>query len=275
MSRDDYLLSDKKSLLIHLLKKLEKVLVALSGGVDSSLLMVISHQVLKRKAVGIIAVSDSLHPDNLDMSRRVTKSIGAELIELKTPEVSDPDYQKNTPLRCYFCKHIVYSEFKKIAVARNAVLIDGFNIDDAGETRPGVRAAQEQGVRHPLFEAGMTKKDIRRLAQSYHLPNWNKSADACLSSRILTGVELNPNLLKTVAELETQIRWMLELSIENSLRLRYLGGGKTRIELDKSLLPLPVSQQVQLTRSVKSYGFTNISIVPYQRGSVSAANIYR
>lgn len=249
--------------------------MALSGGVDSSLVMAVSFQILKKNAIGAIAVSDSLHPDNLRVSRDLAKLIGAELIEIQTQEVSDPEYQKNTPLRCYFCKHIVYSEFRKIAAARNAVLVDGFNVDDTGETRPGMRAAKEEGVRHPLFEAGITKNEVRLLAKAYGLPNWNKSADACLSSRILTGISVNSSLVKTIGELESRIRRILNLSAENTIRLRHLGSGKTRVELDKPLLPLSLSKETEIRNITESYGYTNISIAAYQRGSASAPNIYQ
>lgn len=246
--------------------------MALSGGVDSSLVMAVSFRVLKHNAIGAIAVSDSLHPDNLKTAQDLTKLIGAKLIKVNTQEVSNQNYQKNTPLRCYFCKHVVYSEFKKIARAQNAVLVDGFNLDDVGESRPGMRAAKEEGVRHPLFEAGLTKNQVRLLAKEYGLPNWNKSADACLSSRILTGIPLDSGLLKVISRLETEIRKILNLGPENTVRLRYLGSGKTRVELDSSLLPLPPLDQAKIKKQIQNHGYTNVSIVAYQRGSASAAS---
>ena len=132
--------------------------MALSAGVDSSLTLAVAHDVLKEKAIAAVAISPSLSQDSVKLARRVAKLIGAELTEIETHEVEDPEYQKNNPLRCYFCKHIVYSELKKIAEQKNAYLVDGFNTDDTAETRPGMRAAKEERVRHPLFEAGLTKK---------------------------------------------------------------------------------------------------------------------
>lgn len=275
MVRENYSLTKKKNLLKNILKKFDGVVVALSGGVDSSLVMASAREVLKQKAVGAIAISSSLSADNLRLSRELAKLIGAELVEVQTPEVSDPEYQKNTPLRCYFCKHIVYSEFRKIAAARNAALVDGFNVDDSGETRPGMKAAKEEGVRHPLFEAGITKNEVRMLAKGYGLPNWNKSADACLSSRILTGIPVNSSLVKTIGELESKIRRRLNLSAENTIRLRYLGSGKTRVELDKPLLPLSLLQETEIKKIIENYGYTNIAFAAYQRGSASATNIYQ
>lgn len=268
-------LPQKKKLLEKIMKEMGSVVVALSAGVDSSLTLTIAHRVLKEKAIGAVAISPSLHPDAIELARRVARLIGAELIEIQTNEVDDPNYQKNTPLRCYFCKHIVYRELKKIAIERGAVLVDGFNTDDTSETRPGMRAAKEQEVRHPLFEAGFTKSDVRLIAKEFGLPNWNKAADACLSSRFLTGIPVNSLLLKRIGDVESIVRRTLNLEQEHTLRVRHLGDGKARVEIERMFFPLSDRMQHRVENMMRPHGYNDVSFAPYQRGSVSATHVYQ
>lgn len=248
---------------------MKSVVVALSAGVDSSLTLAVAHDVLKGKAVGAIAISPSLSQDSIELAKKVTKHIGVKLIELETNEVEDPDYQKNNPLRCYFCKHIVYAELKRIADRRRAFLVDGFNTDDTAETRPGMRAAKEERVRHPLFEAGLSKKDVRVLAKKYGLPNWNRAADACLSSRFLTGIPVTPLLVQRIGELELKARQVLKLRMEDTLRVRHLGGKEARVEVSADLFPIQARQMEKVKDIVESFGYRHISFAPYKRGGVS------
>jgi uncharacterized protein len=264
-------LAQKEIALKKLLLEMKSVVVALSSGVDSSLTLAAAHDVLKNKAVGAIAVSPSLSPDDLSIARNVSKSIGAELVEVETHEVENPAYQKNDPLRCYFCKHVVYTGLKKIAKQRNAFLVDGFQIDDLAETRPGMRAAREERVRHPLFEAGFAKADVRLLAKRYGLPNWDKAADACLSSRFLTGIPLTPFLVQRIGTVESKVRRILKLRMEDTLRVRHLGDRKARLEVDAGSFPVPVELKEQVKQAIKSFGYANLSFAPYRRGGVSAA----
>lgn len=263
-------LAQKEKLLEKIFREMGDVVVALSAGVDSSLTLAVAYRVLKEKAVGVVAISPSLSQDSVKLARRVAKLIGAELIEVETYEVEDPEYQKNNPLRCYFCKHIVYSELKKIAEQKHAFLVDGFNTDDTAETRPGMRAAKEQRVRHPLFEAGLTKKDVRTLARKYGLPNWNKAADACLSSRFLTGVPVNSSLLQLIGKAESKTRTVLSLGPEHALRVRHLADGKARVEIDTLRFPIPPGVENKVRNIMKSFGYADISFATYRRGSVSA-----
>lgn len=249
---------------------MKSVVVALSAGVDSSLTLAVAHDVLKEKAIGAVAVSPSLSKDSIELARKVAKLIGVQLVEIETHEVEDPEYQKNNPLRCYLCKHIVYAELKKIADQKHAFLVDGFNIDDTTETRPGMRAAKEEQVRHPLFEAGLTKKDVRALARKYRLPNWNRAADACLSSRFLTGTLVSPLLVQRIGQLESQVRRVLKLRMDNTLRVRHLGDREARVEVNAELFPIPAKLERKARNIAESFGYADISFAPYQRGSVSA-----
>lgn len=268
-------LSQKEKLLQKVFAGMESVVVALSAGVDSSLTLAVAHHVLKKQAIGAVAISPSLHPDAIKLARQVARLIGAELLEIHTNEVDDPNYQKNTPLRCYFCKHIVYAELKKIAIERGAVLVDGFNTDDTSETRPGMRAAKEQAVRHPLFEAGLTKEEVRTLAKAYGLPNWNKAADACLSSRFLTGIPVNSLLLKRIGDVESIVRRILNLGLEHTLRVRHLDDGKARVEIERKFFPLSDRIQHRVKNMIRPLGYNDVSFAPYQRGSASATHVYQ
>ena len=273
MMQENSSLKQKEIVLKKLFSDMKSVVVALSAGVDSSLTLAVAHDVLKEKAIAAVAISPSLSQDSVKLARRVAKLVGTELVEIETHEVKDPEYQKNNPLRCYFCKHIVYAELKKIAQQKHAFLVDGFNIDDTSETRPGMRAAKEEQVRHPLFEAGLTKNDVRMLAKKYGLPNWNRAADACLSSRFLTGVPINPHLVTRIGELESAARSILALGEEHTLRVRHLNNQEARVEVDDVFLPIPAMREKKIRGLVKSFGYNNISFAPYRRGSVNAASL--
>ena len=271
MMRESNSLKQKEALLKKLFLEMKSVVVAVSAGVDSSLTLAVAHEVLGENAVGVVAISPSLSQDSIELARKVSQSIGAKLIELETHEVEDPLYQKNDPLRCYFCKHIVYGELKKVAQQKHAFLVDGFNMDDTAETRPGMRAAKEERVRHPLFEAGLSKKDVRVLAKKYWLPNWNRAADACLSSRFLTGIPVTPLLVQRIGELELKVRQVLKLRMEDTLRVRHLGGKEARVEVSVDLFPIQARQMEKVKDIVESFGNRHISFAPYKRGGVSAA----
>ena len=189
---------------------------------------------------------------------------------METHEVEDSEYQKNNPLRCYFCKHIVYTELKKIADLEQAFLVDGFNTDDITETRPGMRAAKEERVRHPLFEVGLTKKNVRSLAKKYGLPNWNRAADACLSSRFLTGISVTPMLVQRIGELELKVHRILKLRMEDTLRVRHIGDQEARVEVSADLFPIQARLMEKVKDIVESFGYRHISFAPYKRGGVSA-----
>jgi uncharacterized protein len=270
MKQNKSSLAQKERLLKQIFKEMKSVVVALSAGVDSSLTLAVAHDVLKEKAAGAVAISPSLSQDSIKLARRVAKLIGVELTEIETHEVEDPEYQKNNSLRCYFCKHIVYSELKKIAEQKHAYLVDGFNTDDTAETRPGMRAAKEERARHPLFEAGLTKKDVRALAKKYGLPNWNKAADACLSSRFLTGIPINSRLVERIGVLELAVRHILKLGAEHPLRVRHLGDQEARVEVSAELFPFSAKLEKKVKNAVESFGYRKISFAPYRRGSASA-----
>lgn len=252
-----------------IVKGLERVVVAFSGGVDSSLVASVAFRELGGHAMAAIAISPSLAPADLTRAREVAVFIGISLTEHETSEVSLPTYQANTPQRCYFCKESVYGEFAGIARERNATIVDGFNLDDRGDDRPGMRAAQEYGVRHPLFETRMTKKDIRITARRLGLPNWDVPAQACTSSRVLTGLRISPELLIRIQHAEARVSALLPASPRPTIRVRHLGDAVARIEVGEEILPMATDRLVEMTAALLALGYSSVTLAPYKRGSAN------
>jgi pyridinium-3,5-biscarboxylic acid mononucleotide sulfurtransferase len=203
------------------------VAVAYSGGIDSTLLLKLSHDCLGEHAVAITAVSPSLAAHELAQAKAIAEQIGAHHILIHSQEVEDPRYLENTPSRCYFCKSEVYTQLvQRAAELGIETLVDGTNADDAGDHRPGLQAARQHGVRSPLLEAGFSKEDIRQLGRQLGLPNWNKPAAACLSSRIPYGTRISLAMLSQVEQAERV--------------LRDLGFGQLRVRLHDQIARIEV-----------------------------------
>jgi len=179
------------------------LLVAFSGGVDSTLVLKVAHEVLAERSGAALAVSPSLPASERRDAERLAEEIGARLHIVQTEELADPRYRANTENRCYFCKSelfdVLEQEARRLGYARVAY---GANLDDRGDFRPGMRAADEHGAVAPLIEAGLGKAEIRRLARVLGLPNWDKPARACLSSRLPHGVEVTPERLAAIERAE-------------------------------------------------------------------------
>jgi len=201
------LLTQREAKLIAALARLESVVVAYSGGVDSSLLAYYARKILGDKARIVIAVSPSLATDELEEARAQAQQFGWPLTEVSTAEVDNPDYRKNDGQRCYFCKGALFEAMDALAKQECfANLAYGANIADLGDIRPGQRAAKEYNVISPLQEAELTKEEIRRLAQRAGLTAWDKPQSACLSSRFPTFETVTPERLKIVETAEIALR---------------------------------------------------------------------
>ena len=253
----------------RLLAELDPVVVCFSGGVDSGYLLAEAVGVLGDRAVALTAVSPSLVPEEGAAARRLAGRLGARHLLVDTAEVDDPRYAANPVNRCYFCKVEVYGQAVREAARLGAhCVVDGFNVDDRGDHRPGRQAARERGVRSPLDEAGFTKADIREAARRLDLPVWNKPALACLSSRFPYGTIITPARLTQVATCERVLR-------EHGFticRVRYFDA-RARIEVapeevarfrDAALL-------ADVTARFRAAGFHEVEIDPagYRRGALN------
>jgi len=200
-------------------------------------------------------------------ARAVAARIGIELIEVATNEVDDPRYAQNAEDRCYFCKQALFAELEPLALQRGATVVDGYNADDAKELLYGRRAATEHAVRSPLFEAGLTKADVRRLAGELGLPTADKPAAACLASRVPTGTPVTREILRQIELAERALR---ALGLRE-LRVRH-HGDVARIETGPDELMPAIEQRDAIVAALTEVGyrFVALDLRGYRRGSVAA-----
>ncbi|MEE2789625.1 MAG: ATP-dependent sacrificial sulfur transferase LarE [Myxococcota bacterium] len=200
-------LEEKLNGLKLIFQRMEQTLIAYSGGVDSTFLLKVAHDVLGTRAAAITAISPSYPAHELDEARQFAADIGAEMIEVPTEELARPAYRANLGDRCYHCKSELFEVAHRFAKDHGVKHICyGAIPDDLGDDRPGMRAADELSIRAPLIEVGLTKADIRILSKALGLPTWNKPATACLSSRFPVGVPVSARALQTVENCETRLR---------------------------------------------------------------------
>lgn len=197
------LLQHKLDRLRTLLSEMGSVLVAYSGGIDSAFVLKVAHEQLREKAVGVTAVSPTFPSIELEIATRVAREIGARHDIVRTDQLEIPEFVRNDAARCFHCKTDLYQLLATIRQSGGgAHVVDGTNMDDLGDDRPGIKAAREWGVRSPLVEAELSKSDIRVLAKEFGLSNWDKPAAACLSSRIPRGTPITIESLRRVEEAE-------------------------------------------------------------------------
>jgi uncharacterized protein len=258
---------EKIETLKHILTDFDHVAVAYSGGIDSTLVLKVSYDCLGEGAVAITAVSPSLPARELEQAQAIARQIGARHILINSQEVADPRYLENTPSRCYFCKSEVYTQLVQRATELGiTALVDGSNADDAGDHRPGLQAARQYGVRSPLQEAGFSKEDVRQLSRQLGLPNWDKPAAACLSSRIPYGTRISIAMLSQVEQAE---RALHDLGL-GQLRVRH-HDQVARIEVEvKDFDRLLANRQAILAAFQQiGYQYVTLDLAGFRSGSMN------
>jgi len=242
-----------------MIRSLGGAVVALSAGVDSSLVALLAHKALGESAVAVTGVSMSLSPEELKIAKQTADAIGIRHLTLHTSELENPDYSSNPSNRCYYCKQTLYSELRTLADSYHyQSILDGTQVDDLDDDRPGLKAAREAGVVSPLLEASFSKSEVREAARFLGLEVWDKPAMPCLSSRIAHGERITDERLGMVGQAESYIKSLTGI---RDLRVRYRDSS-ARIEVapedravffDKKLMDL-------VDRELRRLGFANVAL---------------
>lgn len=254
-------LDAKETLIGEILGRLTPLLIAYSGGVDSTLLLALAHRTLGDRVTGVIADSPSLPRASLAEALRVAEGIGVKVEVVQTSELEDPRYAKNPMNRCYFCKAELFRRMDMIAGERGfAAIAYGENADDPAHDRPGSRAAEEFSVIAPLREAGLTKAEVRELSRRLGLPTAEAPAQPCLSSRIPHGTPVTRQALDFVERGEAIVR-QFGFRI---FRVRYIAieGERpvARVQISEKEMPLLASREKTLVAALSASGFGSVEI---------------
>jgi uncharacterized protein len=219
MVENSGLIREKIDRVVSLIHDCKGAVVALSAGVDSSLVALLAHRSLGASALAVTGESESLPLEELEVAGATAKAIGIRHIIVRTGELQNPNYSSNPRNRCYFCKETLYAELRRIADRYGfEAILDGTHVDDLGDDRPGLKAAREAGVVSPLLIASFSKAEVREAARALGLSVWDKPAMPCLSSRIAPGEEITAERLAMIGQAELYIK---RLTGVRNIRVRY------------------------------------------------------
>jgi len=242
--------------LAKIISRMDSVIVAFSGGVDSALVAVAAHQILGQKALAVTAVSPALAQKELEETVRLAESFGFAHRIIHTNEMERDGYVANSPRRCYFCKTELYTQITNLANRESySWVVNGANTDDIGDYRPGMEAATENKVRSPLVEAGLTKDDVRSIAKSLDIPIWDKPAQPCLSSRIPYGTPVTVETLSKIEQAEDYLRGLglKEVRARHHDRL-------CRIETGENEMEFAFAHRKEIVSNIKKIGYLWVSL---------------
>ena len=253
----------------HILKELSNVLVAFSGGVDSTFLLKVASDVLGENVIAVTADSETYPSSELKYAKQIARKLGVEHIIITTDELSNPEFVKNPINRCYLCKKELFLKMKKFAEKRGIYhIIEASNYDDLKDFRPGRKAIQELGIKNPLLDVKLTKEEIRQLSRKEGLPTWNKPSYACLASRIPYGVKITTEKLKRIEKAE---KFLKSLKL-HQVRIRDYGD-MARIEVSKNDIPLISKEEIR-TKVIEKlnklgYHYITLDLEGYRTGSMN------
>ena len=265
-------LTQKRDALLDILRTGGRVAVAYSGGVDSAVVAMAAQLACGDRAFAVTAVSPSLASGELENAVDIARRIGIRHVVIDTQEFSQAGYIQNAGNRCYFCKTELYLRIEEIAAREPFdLLVNGANADDVGDHRPGMVAASQHQVRSPLLEVGLTKAEVRELAQEWNLPVWDKPASPCLSSRIAYGVEVTP---ERVARVDAAEVWLREQLGIRELRVRLEANDLARIEVPREAVARLADDDLRPRTAayLRSLGFryVTIDLEGFRSGSLNA-----
>ena len=255
----DSALQSKIEQAIRYIRRVNGAVVALSAGVDSSLVAILAKKALGQQALAVTGVSESLASTELEIAVKTAREIGIEHITVETDELRNPSYVSNAGDRCYHCKQTLYHELRKIADTYGyEAIMDGTQKDDLGDHRPGLIAAREQGVLSPLLYSGFSKNDVREAARSLGLAIWDKPAMPCLSSRVPEGQTVTAQKLEMIDRAESYIRSVFPV---RDLRVRnHLGTARIEVAPDERHLFFEEELMSRIDRELRKIGFSSVTL---------------